>query len=121
MAHRGRRNADDALALALAAGKTARDAAAELGVGERTVARRLADPGFRLRVNTLRGEMTQRAAGRLADGMATAADTLRGLLNAESDAVKLGAARSLLELGAKLRESVELEERLANLERRINQ
>ena len=57
----------------------------------------------------------------MADGVTEAADTLRGLLKADSDAVKLGAARSLLELGTKLREAVELEERLTDLERRITQ
>jgi hypothetical protein len=44
--------------------------------------------------------------------MTSAADTLRGLLDAaNSGTVRLGAARALLELGPKLRESVELEER----------
>jgi hypothetical protein len=116
MAGNGRQNADEALALALASGKTARDAAAEIGIGERTVARRLADPMFRQRVHVLRGQMVTRALGRMADGMSEAADTLRGLLKAESEAVQLGAARSLLELGCKLREAVELEERVTALE-----
>jgi hypothetical protein len=62
--------------------------------------------------------MIGRALGKMADGMAEAAGTLRELLTAESESVRLGAARSLLELGVKLRESVELEERLAALERR---
>jgi HEAT repeat protein len=65
--------------------------------------------------------MVQRSLGRLADGMTEAADVLRQLLAAESEAVRLGAARSLLELGVKLREPVELEERLAALEARIGE
>jgi hypothetical protein len=52
MAHRGRRNADEALALALASGQTLRDAAAAAAISERTAARRWADPGFRRRVAT---------------------------------------------------------------------
>jgi ribosomal protein S9 len=36
-------------------------------------------------------------------------------------AVRLGAARSILELGSKLREMVELEQRLLVVERRISQ
>ena len=63
----------------------------------------------------------QRALARLADGMTEAADVLRQLLAAESEAVRLGAARSLLELGVKLREPVELEERLAALEAHISE
>jgi hypothetical protein len=116
MAHRGRRNADEALALAVASGQTLRDAAGTAGVSERTAARRWADPAFRGRVSQLRGEMVQRSLGRMADGMTEAADVLRQLLAAESETVRLGAARSLLELGVRLRESVELEDRIHALE-----
>ena len=117
MAHRGRRNADEALALALATGQTLRAAAEATGVGERTATRRWADPAFRHRVAELRGEMVVRGCGRLADAMVAAADVLRALLDAGTPpAVRLGAARALLELGTKLRESVELEARLVDLE-----
>jgi hypothetical protein len=114
----GRKNADEALALALAAGQTLRVAAEAAGVSERTATRRWADLGFRRRVAELRGDMVARSLGRMADGMAEAADVLRALLAAGTPpAVRLGAARALLELGTKLRESVELEERLQALER----
>jgi hypothetical protein len=109
----------DALALALASGKTITEAAAIAGLSRRTATRRVADPTFRLRVAELRAEMVGRALGKMADGMAAAADTLRGLLDAEGESVRLGAARSILELGNKLRESVELEQRLADLEQRL--
>jgi hypothetical protein len=62
--------------------------------------------------------MVERALGRLSDGMCEAAEKLRELLGARSEAVRLGAARSLLELGVKLRESVELERRVSELEAR---
>ena len=116
MAHRGRQNADEALALALATGETLRLAADAAGIGERTATRRWADPAFRRRVSELRGDMTGRALGRLADGMSEAADVLRQLLAAESEAVRLRAAVELLQLGVKLREATELEERLLALE-----
>ena len=116
MAGSGRRSADEALALALATGQTLRGGAEAAGIAERTATRRWAEPAFRRRVAQLRGDMVQRALGRMADGMAEAADKLRALLGAQSESVQLGAARALLELGAKLRESVELEERLAALE-----
>jgi len=121
MAENGRRKGDDALLLALASGQTIRDAARTAGIGERTATRRLADPAFRQHVEKLRGEMVCRALGRMADGMADAADKLRQLLAARSEAVQLGACRSLLELGVKLRETVQLEERLAALERLANE
>jgi hypothetical protein len=107
---------DEALALALATGQTLRAAADTTGIGERTATRRMADPAFRRRVADLRADMVRRSLGRLADGMSHAADTLRALLAVESESVRLGAARTLLELGVKLRESVELEARLADLE-----
>jgi hypothetical protein len=117
MAAFGRGKGDDALALALASGQTLRDAAAAAGIGERTASRRWADPAFRRRVDELRADLVARALGRLADGMAEAADVLRALLAAGTPpAVRLGAARSLLELGCRLRESVELEARLTALE-----
>jgi hypothetical protein len=62
--------------------------------------------------------MVARALGKLADASTEAVDTLRSLLHAEAESVKLGAARAILELGNKLRDAVEVEERLARLEER---
>jgi hypothetical protein len=121
MAENGRRKGYDALALALAGGKTVRDAAQSAGIGERTATRRVADPDFRRRIAELQAEMVGRALGKMAEGMTEAADTLRALLNSEGESVRLGAARSILELANKLREAVELDERLAALERREKQ
>src|SRR5262245_32721008 len=84
MADNGRRKRDDALAVSLAGGATLRDAAAAAGIGERTATRRWTDAAFRRRVAELRGEMVGQALGRLADGMAPAADVLRALLGAEN-------------------------------------
>jgi hypothetical protein len=92
MAEIGRRKRDDALLLALASGQTVRDAARSAGIGERTAGRRTADPDFRRRVAELRAELIGRALGKMADGMTAAADTLRTLLAAAADSVKLGAA-----------------------------
>lgn len=122
MAGQGRQNADEALAMQLAAGKTIRDAAEAVGVAERTAGRRWADPEFRQLVSQLRGEMVGRAVGELADGMTEAAKTLRRLLTCDtSPATQLGAARSLLEIGVKARESLELEERIRVLEERATE
>src|SRR5262245_17805288 len=112
MAENGRPGREAALLLTLAGGATVRQAAEQAGLSERTAHRRLADADFCRRVTRLRGEMVERALGKMADGMAEAADTLRQLLHAESESVRLGACRGLLELGVKLRESVELEQRL---------
>jgi hypothetical protein len=116
VAHNGRKNADENLALALAAGLTLRESAQAVGISERTASRRWADPGFRRQVSALRGEMVARSLGTMADGMAEAAQVLRGLLGSANESVRLAAARSLLVLGVKLRESVEVEQRLQALE-----
>ncbi|NOS99411.1 MAG: hypothetical protein HOP29_02155, partial [Phycisphaerales bacterium] len=85
-------------------------------VGERTVYRRMGEPGFRGRVNAAKAAIVEHAAGRMAGSMTAAADTLRGLLSAEREATRLGAARSILELGPRLREAAELERRITDLE-----
>lgn len=110
----------EAAALALAAGHTLREASRASGAGERTIKTWTATlPAFTKRVSELRAEMTGRALGRLADNMASAAETLGYLSRkGKSEMVRLSAARAVLELGARLRESVELEERLAALEGR---
>jgi hypothetical protein len=116
VAHGGRKKADEALAVALAAGQTQRAAADSAKVSERTAARRWADSDFRRRVAELQHEMIGRCLGRMADGMAEAADVLRSLLTAESESVRLGAARAMLELGVRVRDTVELERRVRELE-----
>jgi hypothetical protein len=112
----GRKNADEALALALATGQTLACAAQAAGVSERTAARRWAGPAFRRRVSELQSEVVARAQGKTADGMAEAADVLRALLSARSDTVKLGACRALLEMGTRIHESVNLTQRMAAVE-----
>ena len=108
----------EAAALALASGCTLREAARESGAGERTIKTWMATrSGFTQRITELRAEMTSRALGRLVDGMVSAADTLGYLCRkGKSEMVRLSAARAVLELGNKLRETVELEERIAALE-----
>jgi transposase len=63
----GRKNADLALAAALAAGQKIEDAAAQAGVSASTAYRRLRSPPFRQRVDELRGRMVEATVGRLAD------------------------------------------------------
>src|SRR5262245_32567456 len=108
----------EAAALALAQGCTEKEAAEACGAGSRTIRTwNLQVPAFRQRITELRAAMTSQALGRLVDSMASAADTLGYLSRkAKSEQVRLGAARALLELGVKLRESTELEQRLAALE-----
>jgi transposase len=116
VAGNGNRKGDAALITALAAGHSIKEAAKIAGVGERTAHRRLDDPAFKERVSEMRTEFLSEAVGRLSDATTEAAKTLRSLLESKSDSVRLSAARSILEFAPKLRETVELERRLAALE-----
>jgi hypothetical protein len=111
-----RANVDDVLAAALAAGKLLAEAARDAGVSERTVSRRLAEPDFRARVAAIRAEMIDRAAGRMSDMLAEAADQLRRLLQSRSEGTRLTAIKSAFELALRLHDVEQIEVRLRALE-----
>ncbi len=121
MADNGRQKGDAALLVALASGQTVRDAAQVADISERTAHRRLEDGEFRRRVAEVRADMVARSVGMLADASSEAVATLKGLLRAESESVQLGAARSVLEIGTKLRESVELTAEVGALKRIVEE
>jgi hypothetical protein len=120
MADKPRKKAEDALLLALACGATVENAARQCGLSERTAYRRLGEPEFRQRLQQLRTDMIQRTAGALTAAATEAVRTLLELQKAATPpATRLGAARSVLEIGIKLRESADLVERLSALERQL--
>lgn len=119
MAHRGRKNADDALLLAVACGVTVENAAAKAGVSTRTATRRMADPTFQKRLRAMRLDMVQRTMGALTAAGQEAVRTLLELLKGSTPSVRLGAVRMVLEMGIKMREVADLEERLAALEEQL--
>jgi hypothetical protein len=113
----GRKQIDETLILALACGATAEAAAQKAGVAVCTVYRRLKEPAFKQRLQALRGEMVQRSASMLTAAAMEAVKTLLALQQASVPAsVRLGAARAILEMGVRLREAADLEERVAVLE-----
>jgi hypothetical protein len=106
--------------MALACGATVENAGRKAGVSRRTATRRLAEPGFREHVRQLRADMVQRSTAMLTAAALEAVKTLVELEGSVMPApVRLGAARAILELGGKLRESTELAERLAALEQQM--
>lgn len=107
---------DDVLVGALAAGSTRAEAAAAAGVGPRTVYRRLSDPDFAARVQTARARILDDVLTRTAELAGRAVDKLGQLLEADSPAVQLGAARVILTTAAEFGERAELAERVAALE-----
>jgi hypothetical protein len=80
----------------------------------------LQDPEFCKRLQQLGADMVKRAAAALTAASVEAIKTLLSLqATSIPHAVRLGAARSIIELGAKLREVVDTEERLAAVEARL--
>ena len=107
---------DSLLALALASGIPVVAAAEQAGVHRRTVERRLTDPAFRRKVAEFRGELIATALGRLADNMTRAADAVAALLDAPDPRLRLRAARALFSFGLRLRDSVDVGDRVRDLE-----
>jgi uroporphyrinogen-III synthase len=121
MADERGRKAEEALLLALACGATVDGAAHQAGLSERTAYRRLADKNFQRRLREMRADMVQRAAGALTATSAEAVRALLELLKSSSPAaVRLRAARAVIELGCKLRDHVDVAERVKALEVRLD-
>jgi hypothetical protein len=91
--------------------------ARQCGLSDRTVYRRLQDSKFARRLDKVRADMVERSSGMLTAAAGEAVRTLLALQKeATPAAVRLGAARAILEVGMKLRQVVEIEQRLAELE-----
>jgi hypothetical protein len=120
MATPARKKAADALLLALACGATIDAASRQCGLSESTIYRRLRDPGFQRQLQAIRTDLVQRTAGALTAAALEAVRTLVDLQKANVQAaVRLGAARAVLEIGLKVRETAELTARIATLEARL--
>jgi hypothetical protein len=120
MAKRKTKKAEDALVRALACGATVEAAARQCGLSESTAYRRLREPDFHRRLQQLRADMVQRNAGALTAAATEAVRTLLALLKESTPpAVRLGAARAVLEQSLKMREMTELTDRVAALETQL--
>src|SRR5262249_55810233 len=119
---RSRRDADEALLLALACGSTVENAARGAGISRRTAHRRLEDQEFQKKLRAFRTDMVERTGGMLTAGSLEAGKTLLSLQDPATPAgVRLGAARAFLEFSIRMRDSEEFERRLAALEERDRQ
>jgi hypothetical protein len=120
MPRRGRRNVDQVLLMALACGATVEVAAHTAGVSAATVYRRKRDPEFGRQLQQVSSEMVQRTAGMLTGAGGEAVKTLLALLKETAPpAVRLGAARAVLEGVLKFRQFADFEQRLAALEEQV--
>lgn len=107
---------DQKLALALARGASKVDAAALSGYAVRTVWNKLRNRVFVDYVARLRRDMVDGAVGKLSALTSAAVVVLANLLKDEDSAIRLRAAQTILEQYARLKDSVELEARLVELE-----
>ncbi|WP_155059735.1 hypothetical protein [Streptomyces blattellae] len=105
-----------AAVFALAQGEPTSAAAKAAGVSTRTVERWCTDPAFALEVRDMRTELLSTAVGQLAAGAAEAVTALRAALVDDDGRNRVQAARTLLDACLSLRESLDLEQRLAALE-----
>lgn len=122
MATPKRSNSDHALLIVLACGATVEAAARQLGISERAVYRRKEKPAFQRQLQELKASMVDRASSALVAAAMEAVKTLLELLKAATPpATRHAAARSVIELGVKLREFAELEQRILALEEQLQQ
>lgn len=110
-----RKGAVAVAAAALAGGVGVQEAATRAGIGRRTLSRWLATPKFVARVEELKAQATACAVNTLTSAMSLAAETLVGLLDGVPD-VRLRAAKTIIEVGMKLKEHNELVQRVTQLE-----
>lgn len=112
--HRG----DSALLQALLRGDSHVQAARACGLSERTVRRRLADDSFREALTSARRETLRRTADALGEAGLDAVRTLRLLVTEPRTpaSVRRAAARDLLDLSMRVREQLDLVERVEDLE-----
>ena len=104
------------VALLVAAGKTIRSAARQVGVRERTAYRWSAGEDFRKLVGELRTELTMRSLNVLTGGMAKAARKLNRLIDSPDGKLARLASRDVIKLQSQLRQQTELIERIEALE-----
>jgi hypothetical protein len=95
----GARTKDELIIAALVGGATYADAATTAGVSKATVARRMADVEFRVRVAQGRHEIAEALRGRLVEAASDAVTTIHTLTTtALSESVRLSASKAVLDL-----------------------
>jgi len=104
--------------VALMASRTVAEAAEASGVSTRTLERWLADPGFAAAYRSTARDASRQALSALLSAQLEAVAALRDALQAESPATQVRAARALLEVGVRARES-DLDERINAVEEEV--
>ena len=116
MPRKSRQNIDQQLVELLACGSSGTEAARSAGCDPKTVYRRQQDPDFKANVEKFRSNMLDAAAGQLASVLKKTICTLEELLGSSQPSIRLGACRAILDSSLKVRDSVEMEQRIRQLE-----
>ncbi|HLN32419.1 MAG TPA: hypothetical protein VK395_32120 [Gemmataceae bacterium] len=115
-----KRNIREEFLFALVLGAAVEGAAKSVGISKRTAYRWLADPAVKARLCKMRSERLERSSTMLTVAGLEAVKTLLTLQAANQPApVRLGAARSILDFGMRLREHADFSQRLAELEAEV--
>jgi hypothetical protein len=118
--HGARTQGDTRLLVALLEGKTLQDAATCAGISPTTAARRLRVPAFQEQLATARQEALSLAITQLTGATAQASAALIDLVaHAQQEAIRLAAARTILETSIKGLETLDVLRRLDALEARV--
>ena len=104
----------EAAALALATGFSEEEAAKKTGTASQIIKSWLrTDTLFTHRIREIRSEISQRVLASVSDKMLTAIATLDGICrDSTNDSTRLAAAKLLLEVGMKMQQNVEFEQRI---------
>jgi hypothetical protein len=104
---------------ALISEKTVRDAAAKIGLAEKTIYRYFKEPAFMDAFTAAQDELTQEAVNRLIGGLGKALDTLEDLIAHSDQTNKRLASVAWIDRALKLKEFAVLEQKIKDLEERI--
>ena len=117
------RRGDAALVASLARGAGTSEAAADAGISHTTLRKRTADPLFMKEVSRQRYKTLNRTAGILADLSTTAARRLKELMvdDGVPEHVVANACRTVLDYTMRLREGMDLDDRIVELEDLVEQ
>ncbi|GAP11046.1 hypothetical protein BECAL_02228 [Bellilinea caldifistulae] len=107
---------------ALLTSKSAREAAHKCGIGEKTAYRWLRQPAFREALQEAESGLLEEAMRRLLSMQSGALDALSDLVtDRRLPGARLAAAKTVLDAVLRFRNAVELEARITDLERRIDE
>jgi len=108
---------------ALLQAKSIREAAGLTHISERTAWRWLRDPAFRAELRRVQDEALAQAARQAVGTFGEALETLRDVMARPSApaSARVAAARAVLEVGLRLAETLDLAERVRELEEKVNE